>query len=136
LSMPTFIAKGVFGEIVKVTETSGKDSTTGFDRYATGISSKSTGNIVWRYNTRLLVHGTFAFAKIAITIIRATISLSIVAEIEAFLLKANTACFLQIAAPAWTILLLSFFYFASFLSLKDTETTTFWWIALIAWGHA
>ena len=123
--MPTFIAKGVFGEIVKVTETSGKDSTTGFDRYATGSRSKSTGNIVWRYNAHLLVHGTFAFAKIAITIIQATCSLIIVAEIKAFLLKANAACFLQIAAPAGTILLLSFFYFAAFLSLKDTKTTTF-----------
>jgi hypothetical protein len=122
--MPTFIAKCVFGEIVKVTETSGRDSTTGLDRYATGSSSKSTGNIVWRYNAHLLVHGTFAFAKIAITIIRATCSLSIIAEIEAVLLKANAAHFLQIAAPAWTILLLSF-YFAAFLSLKDTETTTF-----------
>jgi hypothetical protein len=117
----TFVVKVVLGECVEVAVTSLFDYNPIIRMFAaTASGGKFASRLAPKFNTDLLVHGTFA---IGIVLSPTTFQLRFVAEICPVVFEAYAACFLQIVAPALTVRFLSFVFIAAFLGLKGTGAT-------------
>ena len=120
--MLTFVVKVVLGECVEVAVTSLLDYKPIITKMfaSTASGGKFASRLVRKFNTDLLVHGTFA---IRIVLAPAAFNPRFVAEICPVVFEAYAACFIQIVAPALTVRFLSFVFIAAFLGLKGTGAT-------------